>query len=182
MAYADDLLELARDIAKLNPPKAAHQASLRRAVSTAYYALFHLLVSEATANWARPELRATLARCFDHGAIKTASANAAARLEKVLKGVSPEDATKNAAFLLHYVATTFVQAKERREDADYNMAREWTPLEVELQIVSVTAAFEAWRVIRDEADAQAYLVAMLAKDRRSPQAAQATLIPPGMGF
>jgi hypothetical protein len=57
MAYCDDLFALARDLANLHPAEEAHQASLRKAVSTAYYALFHLLVSGATANWRRPELR-----------------------------------------------------------------------------------------------------------------------------
>ncbi len=39
MAYAEDLLELARHLAL--EPTGARQACLRRAVSTAYYALFH---------------------------------------------------------------------------------------------------------------------------------------------
>jgi uncharacterized protein (UPF0332 family) len=46
MAYHDDLLQQA-----LQPvhkePRNPKQASLRRGVSTAYYALFHLLISEA---------------------------------------------------------------------------------------------------------------------------------------
>ena len=37
MAFPDDLLELAQDLANLHPGS-LHQASLRRAVSTAYYA------------------------------------------------------------------------------------------------------------------------------------------------
>jgi hypothetical protein len=72
MPYAEELLELAQDIANLHPEQ-AHQSSLRRAVSTAYYALFYLLISEATTNWSRPELRATLARVFDHGPMKQAA-------------------------------------------------------------------------------------------------------------
>lgn len=56
MAYANELLELAQELDNLHPDH-PHQPSLRRAVSTAYYALFHLLISEATANWQRPELR-----------------------------------------------------------------------------------------------------------------------------
>jgi hypothetical protein len=60
---SDDLLELAQVLRSLHPESAQHQASPRRAVSTAYNALFHLLISEATANWARPELRAILGRC-----------------------------------------------------------------------------------------------------------------------
>jgi len=57
MPYPDHLLEQAHHLAKRerNRPR---QASLRRAVSTAYYALFHLLISEAASNWKRVEHRA----------------------------------------------------------------------------------------------------------------------------
>jgi len=62
MAYPDDLLQLAQEIANLHSD-VAHQPSLRRAVSTGYYALFHLLISDAIANYrsavssnARPSL------------------------------------------------------------------------------------------------------------------------------
>ena len=56
MAYANDLLELAQHLAKLDSEN-PRQACLRRAVSTAYYALFHLLIAEATSNWRHTELR-----------------------------------------------------------------------------------------------------------------------------
>ncbi len=46
MAYPDDLLEQAQHLAQ-REPKRPKQASLRRAISSAYYALFHLLISEA---------------------------------------------------------------------------------------------------------------------------------------
>jgi uncharacterized protein (UPF0332 family) len=45
VAFADDLLEQALHLAN-RERKGPRQASLRRAVSTAYYALFHLLISE----------------------------------------------------------------------------------------------------------------------------------------
>ena len=147
MAFPDDLLVLAQVLKSLHPEGAQHQASLRRAVSTAYYALFHLLISEATANWARPELRAILGRCFDHGPMKTAS-------ETKISQIST-------------VANAFIQAQQRRNDADYNMAKEWTTAEVDTQIDSVNEAFKSWNLIRDEAVAQAYLVSLLgAKERR----------------
>ena len=41
MSFPNDLLEQARHLAN-REPKRPKQASLRRAVSTAYYALFHL--------------------------------------------------------------------------------------------------------------------------------------------
>jgi uncharacterized protein (UPF0332 family) len=69
MAFAQDLLDQAYHLANLESgdPK---QASLRRAVSTAYYALFHLLVDEAVGNWGVSRHRSILARTFDHGKMK----------------------------------------------------------------------------------------------------------------
>lgn len=167
MAFPDDLLELAQDLAKWRP-ESAHQASLRRAVSTAYYALFHLLISEATANWARPELRATFGRCFDHGPMKTASETKVSQINAAFKDNPPEGAQKAVAIHLRTVANAFIQAQQRRNDADYNIAKEWTPVEVNAQIASVNEAFKAWDIIRDEAVAQAYLVSLLGTKERRP--------------
>jgi hypothetical protein len=65
MSLPDELLALAGHLANLDM-EAHRQASLRRAVSTAYYALFHLLVSETTLNWSRDETRSALGRLFEH--------------------------------------------------------------------------------------------------------------------
>jgi len=61
MPFADDLLEQAHHLAtrEAGEPK---QASLRRAVSTAYYALFHLLIDEAVSQWSVERQRSILAR------------------------------------------------------------------------------------------------------------------------
>lgn len=44
--HHDDLLRQAERLAKLDP-KRPRQANLRRAVSSAYYALFHFLVDQS---------------------------------------------------------------------------------------------------------------------------------------
>ena len=163
MAFPDELLRLAEHLRDIDPPD---QASLRRAVSTAYYALFHLLIAEATANWARPELRAVLARSFDHGPMKTASEARVARINAALKNQAGGEETAVLA-RLRTVAAVFTQAQQRRNDADYNLTRDWTPVEAEQQIASVKEAFENWKAIREETQAQAYLVSLLAKDRRT---------------
>src|SRR5437016_4115246 len=111
MTYADELLELAQDIANLHAQDDPHQPSLRRAVSTAYYALFHLLISEATSNWSRPELRATLARVFDHGAMKQAADKKVSELNNYFKEKPPEGPERTVAYHLHNVADTFAQAQ-----------------------------------------------------------------------
>jgi len=177
MAFPEDLLELALDLADLHP-ESPHQASLRRAVSTAYYALFHLLISEATANWARPELRSVLGRCFDHGPMKTASETKVSQINTALKDNSSESPEKTVALHLRTVANAFIQAQQRRNDADYNTAKEWTPVEVYTQIASVNEAFRAWKIIRDEPVAQAYLVSLLGtRERRSTEPRPSLLRP-----
>lgn len=169
MAFPDDLLELAQHLADLHPDN-PHQASLRRAASTAYYALFHLLISEATSNWARPELRPLLGRCFDHGPMKAASEATASNINAALKDIPLRDAAETVEGRLRTVANAFTQAQQRRNDADYNMSKQWTPVEVDKQIASVREAFTSWLSIRDEDIAQAYLVALLgARERRQSE-------------
>jgi hypothetical protein len=109
MAFADDLLASAQDIAGL-PSVERRQANIRRAISTAYYALFHLLISEATLNWVRPELRPILGRLFDHGSMYNASVNQEAKLNGYLNGNAPDSLERTAAEHLRTVVETFIQA------------------------------------------------------------------------
>lgn len=160
MSYADDLLELAQDLANFHA-KSPRQANLRRAVSTAYYAIFHLLISEATLNWARDELRDQLGRVFEHGKMKSASENKVSDLNAYFKTNPAEGRERTIADHLGIVCNAFIQAQQRRNDADYNTAKECTPMEVKIQIQEVTEAFQSWNVIRNEGVAQAWLVSLL---------------------
>src|ERR1700679_2940589 len=95
MAFADDLLEQAQHLAQ-REPKRPKQASLRRAVSAAYYALFHLLTTEATKNWKRPAERPTLARMFEHDSMRKVCKAKRDELNahfKANSGASPASAT-----------------------------------------------------------------------------------------
>ena len=68
-----DLLRQAQYLA-VREPKRPLQASLRRAISASYYAIFHLLVDDATRRMFpgtnRASLRCCLARAFVHGDMK----------------------------------------------------------------------------------------------------------------
>ena len=70
MAYHDDLLAHALVLVHTEPQS---ELLLRRAVSAAYYAVFHLLIFEATEHWDNSGLRTTLGRAYDHGLMKTTS-------------------------------------------------------------------------------------------------------------
>ena len=72
MAYHDELLRQALELLNKDPANST-QADLRRAVSGAYYALFHLLISETVKHWSLDVLRDGLARMFDHRVMAKAS-------------------------------------------------------------------------------------------------------------
>src|SRR6185503_1425183 len=76
MSLADDLRRQAYHLAT-REPRRPKQASLRRAVSAAYYAIFHLLVDEATlmmfgGRTDRRRFRYVLARDFSHQSVVAA--------------------------------------------------------------------------------------------------------------
>ena len=159
MAYHDDLLEQAIQLVH-KEPKNPKQASLRRAVSTAYYALFHLLINESVANWSLAKFRAALGRAFDHTTMKAASNRIQDSRQFPFIG---EDPTVVAA--LKDVAKTFAQLQEKRHTADYDNTTFWTRTEALKQVKSAEQAFITWRRIRSEQIAQAYLVSLVVKKR-----------------
>jgi len=147
MPFPDDLLDQAYDLAHKEAvdPK---QASLRRAISTAYYALFHLLVDEAVSKWAVERQRSILARTFDHGKMKGICSDV---LEAAKGGgnVSPELGT---------VSRNFIQLQQHRHTADYDNSRQWSRTDVLNVLKLATDAFEAWRAISTQDAAQDYLL------------------------
>ncbi len=154
-----DPLKLAGRIATIEDP-APSQACLLRAVSTAYYALFHLLISEATLNWGRSEFRSEPGRIFDHGKMKNAAIQFRSALESRRKS-SP------VASKLHHVVDTFIKLQQHRNRADYGTSEEWNQSDTIEPIADVEAAFESWKGIRDESEAPAFLVSMLGTRMRS---------------
>lgn len=72
MTYANDLLHQANELRDLDVKK-PKQANLRRAISAAYYALFHQLTQdavEARVPARRGDLQVQLARKFAHKTMK----------------------------------------------------------------------------------------------------------------
>lgn len=67
----------------------------------------------------------------------------------------------------YVVTNTFVDMLQHRHTADYNGAVRWTRTDVLEKIQSVEEAFESWRAIRDEPEAQNFLVTLSLKERRN---------------
>ncbi len=166
MTYSSDLLAQARILAKLEP-KRPRQASLRRAVSTSYYALFHCLTADAakfmlSGNRVHP-LRISFRRAFAHGTMRKAC-NAFAR------GSPPailHEAVKHQPIptSLCKVAEAFVDLQGIRHEADYDMARSFTRQEVLDMIDLAEQALSSWKSLRSTLEGQTFLVGLLLYDK-----------------
>lgn len=122
MIEARKLLTIAKLLVGERRKGAPNQASLRRAVSTAYYALFHALVGMATDQLVGPSKRntpryTTVYRAFQHRvmregceAIDRPTLGAKASRALGVNVVQPD---------LRQVASAFVTLQQRRHWADY---------------------------------------------------------------
>jgi hypothetical protein len=151
MSFADDLLKQAYHLAR-KERKNPKQASLRRAVSTAYYALFHLLIDDAVGNWSVARQRSILARTFDHGPMKKVCDD---HVKNFYSAGSPP-----AGIQLKNVAQTFVSLQQKRLTADYDNAFHWPPENTIDLLDLATAAFKDWRAIRTQDAAQDFLLSL----------------------
>jgi hypothetical protein len=153
MAFAEDLLKQA--FLLLNKEsKNPTQASLRRSVSTAYYALFHLLIQESSANWSRADTRDYLARAFEHRTMKQACTWAENATYD--SAISPQVVAK-----LRSVARAFRELQLQRHLADYSNATKWDRIKASAKVNQAKSAFNDWKLIRNEFIAQKYLVSLL---------------------
>jgi uncharacterized protein (UPF0332 family) len=166
MAFHHDLLEQANHLAN-REPKRPKQASLRRAVSTAYYALFHLLITETAKNWKRPTERYTLARMLDHVPMGKVCSTKRDELASYFKTRPQAGRDLDVLKHIHVVASTFVLMLQHRHTADYDRSTKWTRTDTLEKIASVEAAFNSWHAVKAEHKAQDFLVTLLLKERRS---------------
>ncbi|MGD0298087.1 MAG: hypothetical protein ABSE86_13320 [Bryobacteraceae bacterium] len=152
MAYFEDLIEHAIFLSGLNSPDNPKQVDLRRAVSAAYYALFHLLATEAAQNWKHQRQRNRFARMFlNHGPMKACSS-------KISSQPLPADpAEVLIARDLKLVADSFVTLQQARHTADYDNSKVWSRTQVDETIVQAQEAIFTWMAIREKEMAQDYL-------------------------
>ncbi len=163
MSLSADLLRQARHLASREPRRPS-QASLRRSISTAYYALFHLLVEEATGRMFpgrdRAPLRACLARAFDHGNMKAVGRqfSSGGVSSKLLPALSDRPLQAE----LRDVAEAFAELQEARHEADYDRTRRFTRKEANDLLKQAERAFADWRAVRKTVQADAFLAGLLA--------------------
>src|ERR1019366_2869622 len=143
MGLAQDLLRQADHLATYEGANPS-QASLRRAVSTAYYALFHLLIGDAASRWqGSPEASTGFERGFQHGSMRNTSiqfGNPSWKDWHRQRQPVPQP--------LREVAQAFVWLQDERHTADYDNHETWSTTDVEELLDATHAAFQNWQSIR----------------------------------
>ena len=150
--FTDDLLAQADTLLSLDARR-PKQANLRRAVSAAYYALFHFLIEESTllavgtSNDARP-LRQLVGRGFSHTAMRSASAEMGKGTPiDLLKSFWPRYAVASSVELQR-LARAFVILQQERHRADYDLSRPFTRSEAEKLVEQTRDAFDNWDTLK----------------------------------
>ncbi len=168
MALHHDLLEQAFHLAT-RERKNPKQASLRRAVLAAYYALFHLLVAEASSPLSptRPAgLETLIGRAFDHGHMRHVCSglvkwNAAGGGDQHIPRATQVLLDHPFDHGLAAVLRTFVDLQEARHQADYDLTTTWNRPIALNHAQAVRDAFSAWKATRQTPNASVVLTALL---------------------
>jgi hypothetical protein len=161
MAIAEDLLTLASRLA--SPAQGEpEQASFRRSISTAYYALFHLLVQDAVQSWTGTSTaRFGLERKFEHKIMKEVSNSVLRSSWRGWSTPPPEVPVE-----LQIVAKTFVTLQDARQQADYDNAKVWVSIDARNKVADARIAFHNWAEIRTHPAANEYLLSLLIGNKR----------------
>jgi hypothetical protein len=140
---------------------------MRRAVSAAYYALFHLLAS-SVAEQVSPDspigLRGRTQRALAHSQMATAARNF------LTQGKSPSNLPKDIGFTGHVsprlanVAQSFVDLQEARYIADYDVLDATGEINLRWAqecLADAGAAFRDWNAEKDSQGARVFLAALI---------------------
>ncbi|MEX2174221.1 MAG: hypothetical protein WD872_07655 [Pirellulaceae bacterium] len=159
-----DLLSLARNLAMLDAKK-PKQANLRRAVSSAYYGLFHCLVDECCRSLvgtqhAQSPYRHILGRAFEHATMKEACTSFAGSQLKaaVAKGLPASFAIPSE---VKAVARAFADAQEMRHLADYDRSERFVRSDVLALVEQIEAAIEDFADLSASNEKKFFLICLL---------------------
>ncbi len=164
-----DLIEQADTLARLGGQGAPRQANLRRAVSSAYYAVFHYLVDAACrailgTQHAQQAYRYALSRAFVHATMKAAcSSFAGTQLPEAVAKPLPKDATGRYSIApeIQQIAALFKELQQKRYLADYDLSERFKRSEVLTLIEQVAQQIENFGGLPASNDRQFFLVSLL---------------------
>jgi hypothetical protein len=171
LALHHDLLEQAEHLVARERQK-PKQASLRLAVSAAYYALFHLLVSDGARLLSPTQprgLSGRIQRAFNHRDMRTVCKGFVEADLAVGRGGLPNQIPAPTRDLLTFrleptlvtVLQAFVELQEARHQADYDPTMALSRLGAASHVDTARTAFASWQTIRRTPNAVVFATALL---------------------
>jgi uncharacterized protein (UPF0332 family) len=142
-------------------------ATLKRCISTAYYAVFSLLVHAASNMLAgnsagQKELRGYVARAFSHNEMAEACKGfAGGNLNKELKPCLQSAISTD----LKDIAATFRSLQQSRHDADYNILQKPKKTDARQAIQDAKRVFQSWDQVKGSDETRIFLLALLVDER-----------------
>jgi hypothetical protein len=135
--------------------------TLRRAVSSAYYALFHRINGDAVKLLA-PDVPARtnhrIQRWFDHGEMKKICGRfLSIELEQPLRGLLGVAASPE----IQEVARRFIELQDARHSADYDLGYVLSSDDAFRLLDNATNAISAWERIQGTAEANIFVLSLL---------------------
>ncbi|MBM3569281.1 MAG: hypothetical protein FJX46_11090 [Alphaproteobacteria bacterium] len=162
-ALHDALLEAARHLAIVQTGHAAG-GFRRRAISTAYYALFHFLISESVRvvmPRVEPPLKRWIVRAYSHSDLRAVCQQFAnGRIENVRQPAQGLLAAPIAPELTK-IAIGFVELQAMRELADYDLSYDASSAEADLAVFLAEDAMRAWKRLGAGQNQTVFLTALL---------------------
>lgn len=139
-------------------PKRPKQANVRRSISAAYYALFHLLTENTARRMVRTKGRHVhqdlVRRAHEHGKMKTVA-------NQFKTGQALQRAGLPANPILARLAGDFAFLQEERHTADYDLAISVTRVRALQAFARSSAAQHDWQSVRGTPEADYFLLALL---------------------
>ena len=133
----------------------------RRAISAAYYALFHHINGSAVdliAPNVRTETNHRIQRWFEHAEMKRVCGRfLSARLDKPLLDLIGDTASPS----LRNVAQSFITLQEARHSADYDLSFSVPSAEARQLVLLAVGAMNSWDNIKDSAEANIFVLSLL---------------------
>lgn len=173
MPFVDDLLDQARSLAAVDAIGKPKQANLRRAISAAYYALFHETTDKASravlgGEVATDALGARVSRVFEHKSVLVASkwfAGGSASVPPSIQAARGVRANGAVDPRLVAVCNAVVELQEERHKADYDLWSVFLRLDVNQRIDRAALAIGHLRALSPVEDAHIFLLGCLLGER-----------------
>jgi len=141
---------------------------LWRAVSTAYYGLFHFLIDQSSrflvgSTGDREAFRKVLARAYLHGEMASAA-------KSFRGGTLPASLRRSIGTLtiprrLRILAERFINAQDARHLADYDLSASFVRSDIIDLIDAIERTIRDWAAIRSEPASRFFLICLLTWDR-----------------